>query len=441
MAATQDEAEGIVSFLRHIISIGASSYDSRHIHHLLNRLLLEDAQRRGAVVELFAPWYKEPEESLDTLPVNRLTTAFRFLAISGEAPGIAPYFPSLESADYIVCPDFDEAWPLFRDVLYEKTDRLHELMKFPIQGNVPARIAPIHPVLLAVRERHPRFPLALLEAGTAGGLNLTAIGRSCFVDADNNLFGDPDSPLRIKTAWRGTDQICGSNPYRGELDIVGRYGCDLNPIDPGTLEGRQRLLAAPHPSPANAKQLLGALKLARDNPRPVIDEESAETWIPRRLKESQSHGGRVTVLIATFVAQYLPDVWPRIEREIEEIGRQATSSNPMVFVTMDTISSNPISSMRVWSWPGDGRRIVEEYRTGESRCPFTNDQIVIDFRGGHLTESSDPVPGSERIRTFSPSKIPPYPIMPLSSSGRRGCPPSAHPRTSWVQDRRSARAV
>lgn len=89
-------------------------------------------------------------------------------------------------------------------------------------------------------------------------------------------WGPVDSPVQLTDAVRG--QV---SP--GEPAIVSARGCDLDPVDPTTEEGRLRLTSFVWPFDLHRhERLASALELAAARP-PVVDRASAADWLRTRL--------------------------------------------------------------------------------------------------------------------------------------------------------------
>src|SRR3546814_14303362 len=74
---------------------------------------------------------------------------------------------------------------------------------------------------------------------SSAGLNLGFDRyRYSFVGRD---WGDATSPVRIAAEWTGP------TPLDASLEIAGRQGCDVNPLDPSATADRERLLSYVRP--------------------------------------------------------------------------------------------------------------------------------------------------------------------------------------------------
>src|SRR5262249_40047281 len=75
-------------------------------------------------------------------------------------------------------------------------------------------------------------PLRLLEIGASGGLQL--LFDKYRYEADSVTFGDP-GPVRFVGWWDGMP------PFDTTCTVASREGCDVDPVDSSTDEGRLTL--------------------------------------------------------------------------------------------------------------------------------------------------------------------------------------------------------
>src|SRR3546814_7408885 len=90
---------------------------------------------------------------------------------------------------------------------------------------------------------------------SSAGLNLGFDRyRYSFVGRD---WGDATSPVRIAAEWTGP------TPLDASLEIAGRQGCDVNPLDPSATADRERLLSYVWPDqPERLARIAAALDAA-----------------------------------------------------------------------------------------------------------------------------------------------------------------------------------
>lgn len=200
--------------------------------------------------------------------------------------------------------------------------------------------------LLVARESG--YPLRCLEVGAAGGLNL--LWDFYRYECGRKGFGDPSSPVRIAGAW-----AAGHPPFEVAARVAERRGCDLEPIDPTSEQGRLTLLSYIWPDQQHrVRQLLGALEVARRH-RPVVDRAPAERWLAQKL--ARPVPGTATVVFQSILMHYLS----RAAREqlaavIEEAGSRACTSAPLAWLRME--HAGALVEVRLTMWPGGRERLI-----------------------------------------------------------------------------------
>jgi hypothetical protein len=235
------------------------------------------------------------------------------------------------------------------DLLERRADDVRVLLDQPPQTNEVGRSAALLGGLLRSVERH-RLPVRLFEIGASGGLNLYA-DRFRYVDEAGRGWGDPDSPVVLAGGWRGTPL-----PVEEQVVVVERGGCDVNPVDVTTEDGRLTLTAYVWPDmAARHARLAGAIEVARR--RPVRIERAGAAAYVERLGLVE---GRLTVVWHSVMWQYVPrDQQERVRTRLEELGATATERMPLVHLFAEPTRRTPQDRHRFWvvaeTWPG-GRR-------------------------------------------------------------------------------------
>jgi hypothetical protein len=202
-----------------------------------------------------------------SVPSLRLMAALHRLVLDGRAPGLARHYPSVGGT-----PGTDAPAAMLA-AMREHTAAVRELASRPVQTNEVGRV----PLLLdGLREvaRETGRRLRVLEIGASAGLNLA-------------LLDDPA--------------------------IARRRGCDLDPIDPGTEQGRLTLESFVW---ADQVERLARLRaaLAAAARRPVtVDRAHAPEWLAARLAEP---AGGLPVVVHSVVLQYLDEA---ARRDVEQV--------------------------------------------------------------------------------------------------------------------------
>jgi hypothetical protein len=144
------------------------------------------------------------------------------------------------------------------------------------------------------------------------------------------------------------------DPIEADRDLVvaGRRGCDISPIDATSFDGRTTLMSYIWPDEAERiARMRAAIRVAETN-RPVVDKESADTWLSRMLGSSPD--GSVRLIWQSVMAQYLTsENRSAVAGCIEEAGSRANGSGPLVYARMEP-ATEPVPSFQVSvsCWPG-----------------------------------------------------------------------------------------
>jgi hypothetical protein len=236
-----------------------------------------------------------------------------------------------------------DAWPAFHAAVADHTEALRASMDRGVQTNEVARCgALLGGYLIAARETG--LPLRVLEAGTSAGLNLR--WDAYRYEHDGRAWGDPDAPVRI-------DYV---PPIDGEVVVAERRGCDPNPLDPTTDEGRLTLLSYVWPDQRWRFELMqAALDVAARVPA-TLDRAPAGEWLEARLAEPADD--KVTVVVHSIVMQYLP----QSERDrVEELIRAAGTRMPLAWLRMEPLDADRAG---VWLDLFPGGRHARVAKTG-----------------------------------------------------------------------------
>ena len=272
---------------------------------LLDRAAL-DFEQGGPTRPLLAPRAGDPSGSV--LPL-RLAGAVHRLVLEGAAPELGERYAEWAGAG-VASPDEsarERTWEAFRAVLDERAERLAELVGLPVQTNEVGRCAALLPGFFAIASR-TGLPLRLLEVGASAGLNL---GWDDYrYEAEGFAWGPEDSPVRIGFELGGTVD-------RVRAAVAERRGCDTDPVDPATEEGRLTLLSYCWPDQTERlARLRAALEIAAGRGA-AVERRGAAEWVAEQLAAPAP--GVATVVFHSIVMQYLPDgdraevrltVWP-----------------------------------------------------------------------------------------------------------------------------------
>jgi hypothetical protein len=304
----------------------------------LCRLLGERLDRESEAGRRVLDWPGDADPFADALPL-RLAGGLHALVRRGEAPGLADFYPPRP------LPDEEGLWAAVRPAL-DHPDLPAWLDGAP-QTNEVGRSAVLMAGLLVAAEQFPK-PMELLELGASAGLNLV-LDRYGY-DLGGLGAGDPASPLRLKPEWMG------DRPPDSRVEVAGRRGVDLNPLDPG--RDGERLLAYVWPDQRRRlAQLEAALAIAASDPPPV-DQGDAAAWLEARLAEPQA-AGVTRVVLHSIAFQYFPEESKRrIAAAMAGAGAAATSASPLAWLRYEHDSADERITLRLRTWPGQERLLA-----------------------------------------------------------------------------------
>jgi hypothetical protein len=280
------------------------------------------------------------DDSWGSMLPLRLTGSVHRLALQGKVPALARHLSAPDAAA-------DDVWSEFEKVLVEDREDLRELIERPVQTNEVGRAAILLGGFLLVAEE-ARLPLRCLEVGASAGLNL--LWDRYGYESGGMTWGDPRSPVRFRDVFEE-----GRPPTDVSVDVVERRGCDLQPVDPATEEGRLTLLSYVWPDQLSRMDLLrAALEIAARVPV-TVDKADGLEWVERQL--ARPTPGRATVLFHSITALYFDSEYRRrFAQGIEEAGRRATSNAPLAWLSLELEGDRFETRLRVW--PGGEDRLI-----------------------------------------------------------------------------------
>jgi hypothetical protein len=289
-------------FRRHAESLVQSGRSPLYVR--LMRAAADDLDRGGQVARLFDGIPAPP----GSVPQLRLMGALHYLVLSGQAPGLAAFYPSAGGEE----PP-GGVWPAARATIDEHFEQIRTRLRRTVQTNEPGRSAVLFPGLLWLTARHRR-PIRLLEVGASAGLNLLA-DRYAYVVGGREL-GDPDSPLRFVEPWAPPPPI-DLPAAAAALSIAARAGCDPAPLDPSRPDDQLTLLSYIWPDELpRIERMRTALSVAARDPVPVAAGHGSQ-WLPGAL--AAACDDELTVVWHSVMRQYVePDEWAAIERALLE---------------------------------------------------------------------------------------------------------------------------
>src|SRR5262249_34900521 len=182
----------------------------------------DDIAAGGPVARILDGWSGNPVP--DAL-VLRLMGAVHRLVLDGAAPQLARHYPSAGGT-----PVWPAAWEAFRDVVDTQAAVLRPALDRQVQTNEVRRSGALLGGFLTVAAAQG-LPLRVLEIGSSAGLNLywdryryevTSGAPGGEHAPPRRVWGDPASPVTIRTAWEGSLDI-----FAAHATVAARAGCDL----------------------------------------------------------------------------------------------------------------------------------------------------------------------------------------------------------------------
>jgi hypothetical protein len=309
----------------------------------LCELMAADARVGGPVFDVLGPHAAETFERVYQL---RLMGGIHRIVLEGRAPELARHYPSVGGDG-----DIHAAWPTIRDLIAAQPPEVRDALTHPVQTNEVFRSTALLGGFLLVA-RDTGLPLRVLELGSSAGLNLR-FDHYRYEQA-GAAFGPAGSPVRFVDPWSGA-----MPPLDVPLEVVERRGCDRDPIDPATDDGRLTLLSYVWPGQdARFATLRAALDVARTVDAP-IDRADLVDWLDVQLAEPRA--GCATVVFHSIVWQYLTDdVRTAARARIESAGSRATADAPLAWLRLEPSGTGRIGKPELWltQWPGGDERLL-----------------------------------------------------------------------------------
>lgn len=264
----------------------------------------DDVAAGGPVAEVLVGHEHDPGPSALAL---RLLGSVHRLVLQRRAGALAAYFPSVGGTW-----EPEAGWTAWRTVVAEQPEAVREWLDRAPQTNETGRAAALMAGLLTLRRDDDR-PVRLLEIGASAGLNLLA-DRFCYSHPGGER-GDPASPVRLDAAWQGPGPWDAPWPR-----VVHRLGCDLDPVDLTTTDGRLALTAYVWPDQVHRhERLRGALELASRHRVEVRRQRAGDAVASLELA-----AGALTVVWHSIMWQYLDrDEQARAREALDRLHRDA----------------------------------------------------------------------------------------------------------------------
>jgi hypothetical protein len=274
----------------------------------------------------------------------RLLGGAHALALSGEAPDLAAYYPSAGGTPETEAGS-PKAWAALRRVLAEQGEAVRAWLEHPPQTNEAGRAAALIGGLCFV-VAEAALPIRLVEVGASAGLNLRADRYR--VSGEAGSYGDPASPVQLTGGWQG------DAPPVTKLDVIDRTGGDIAPVDPLTVWGRLRLTAYVWPDQAERlARLRGAFGIATQVPVDLRAEPATATLARTRLV-----AGTWTVLWHSIFRQYLnEDQRAELADGLLKLGAVASAQARFAYLYLEQSRAGGCLVV-LTTWPGGARRVL-----------------------------------------------------------------------------------
>jgi hypothetical protein len=300
--------------------------------------VVDDLRAGGVSARLLDGRSEDPFGSALAL---RFLGAVHRIVLEGRAPGLAAHYPSAGGREG---PDIVSA---FLKTVEEHEEEISRRIEDGVQTNEVGRSAVLVGGYAMVTHR-TSLPLRVLEVGASAGLNLR--WDHFAYDTGRTVSGDRDSPVRFSGVWEGDPPDL---PPR--FEVAERRGCDRNPLDATTPDGRLTLMSYLWPDqPERFARLDAAIEVARRVPAPV-DQADADAWIAARL--TMPLPGIATVVVHSIVLQYLPrEARARLRAVIHEAGDRASGASPLAWLRMEPAGER--AELRLTTWPRGEERVL-----------------------------------------------------------------------------------
>jgi hypothetical protein len=265
----------------------------------------------------------------------RLMGAVHRWVLMGVLPDLALRYPSAGGDG-----DARAAWPAFHAALVDRRAEIRELLPRGCQTNEVGRSAALLGGFLEVAHRTEKR-LRILELGASAGFNLR--WDSYRYESGAGGWGHRDSPVRFAHSFEVPP------PLNRRVEVVGRKGCDVEPIDATSADGSLALRSFVWADQSERFRLLeGAIELARQVPVEV-ERVDAATFLERELASSRM--GIATVVYHSVFMQYVDaDGRRRIASAIESAASRASRDGPLAYLRLELGAQS--FEVRLTLWPG-----------------------------------------------------------------------------------------
>lgn len=299
----------------------------------LCQVLARRLDRRSSFGRTILDWSGDPYADNIAL---RACGSIHALARSGWEPNLSKVYPPNPTSENAV-------WAALADALQHNDGFLTTRLSSPPQTNEIGRSAILLGALLRLSAMVP-YPIELFEIGSSAGLNL-GVDDYRYDLGERRSWGATDA-LTIECEWRGN-----SPKLDTPLRIVGRHGCDINPLDPLREEDRTRLLSYIWADQVHRlRRTEAALKLAAAKGR-TVDRADASLWLADRLAQPGT-AGTTRVVFHTIVWPYIPAAGKKqITDTLHRAGEAATADTPFARLSVEPDEVPGSARVDLTLWP------------------------------------------------------------------------------------------
>jgi len=297
----------------------------------LLRLLAEKLTDSTAVGAKVLNWPRDPSYRTDAVGL-RLVSALHALVLQKACPNLMACYPPNKALPKLL-------WDAVCTAFQSHETQILNWLDQPPQTNEVRRSAALIPACLSL-QKHFGLPLVLSELGASAGLNLNWDQfRLTLLETE---FCNPNSPVHLSPDWSGP------LPPQIAPQVIGKAGCDLNPLD--TAQEAMRLRAYIWPDQTRRIQRTNAAIKIVQNTAVTVERLDAKDWLQKRL--SKRHTGALHVIYHTIAWQYFPpDVQKSCTGLIHAAGKAATSDAPIAWLSMEADENPDGAGLRVTYWP------------------------------------------------------------------------------------------
>ncbi|WP_331372231.1 DUF2332 domain-containing protein [Sinorhizobium chiapasense] len=306
----------------------------------LCRLAAERLDRKSLVGSRILGWEGDPSSKADSVALRLCGALHALVLLDRDQTLILCYPPNVT--------DDETLWAACEAAFRKHGDLILERLSSAPQTNEVRRSAALLAGFLAVAHTFGK-PLVLSEIGASAGLNLHWDRYGYALSGSH--WGDMGSGVVISPQWSG------SAPLSGSVEIAGRAGCDINPLDPMSEEDRLRLLSyiwADQPDRLERTRNALAIAAAHGN---LVERADAVDWLKQRL--ALPFPGKVHVVYHSVAWQYLPE---SAQQEgaalIAAAGAAATADAPLAWLQVEADGLRPGAALSLQTWPDGEKHLI-----------------------------------------------------------------------------------